>query len=103
MTDKQIIDVSKCKECGLRNCEGTLIYWCHTYDDHCKDFDNCYYKQLKRKATVKQYNVILAKNDNLITITRRYSDLLENRIHELENENLLLKEKIKALESTASK
>ena len=54
------------------------------------------------EATVKQYNVVLAKNDNLITITRRYSDLLENRIQELENENLLLKEKIKALECTAS-
>ena len=50
MTDKQImIDVSKCKECGLRNCEGTLIYWCHTYDDHCADFNDCYYKQLKAK------------------------------------------------------
>ena len=50
MTDKQIIiDVSKCKEYGLRNCEGKLIHWCHTYDDHCQDFDNCYYKQLKRK------------------------------------------------------
>ena len=55
------------------------------------------------EATVKQYNVVLAKNDNLITITRRYSDLLENRIKELEKENLLLKEKIKALECTASK
>ena len=55
------------------------------------------------EATVKQYNVLLEKNDNLIAITRRYSDLLENRIQELENENLLLKERIKALESTASK
>lgn len=54
------------------------------------------------EATVKQYNVVLEKNDNLITITRRYSDLLENRIQELENENLLLKEKITALECTAS-
>lgn len=54
------------------------------------------------EATVKQYNVLLEKNDNLIAITRRYSDLLENRIQELENENLLLKEKIKALECTAS-
>ena len=55
------------------------------------------------EATVKQYNVVLEKNDNLIAITRLYSDLLENRIQELENENLLLKEKIKALECTASK
>jgi hypothetical protein len=63
---------------------------------HYKDM---YYQLLPvHEATVKQYNVILAKNDNLITITRRYSDLLENRIHELENENLLLKERIKALE-----
>ena len=46
---------------------------------HYKDM---YYQLLPvHEATVKQYNV-----------------LLENRIHELENENLLLKERIKDLE-----
>ena len=69
MTDKQIIiDVSKCKEYGLRNCEGKLIHWCHTYDDHCQDFDNCYYKQLKAK---EQECERLSNDNHTLLVTRQ--------------------------------
>ena len=54
------------------------------------------------KSTVKQYEVLVKKNDDIITLSRRYSDQMEEKIKTLENENLLLKERIKALESTAS-
>lgn len=54
------------------------------------------------QSTVKQYEVLVKKNDDIITLSRRYSDQMEEKIKTLENENLLLKERIKALESTAS-
>ena len=54
------------------------------------------------EATVKQYEVLVKKNDDIITLSRRYSDQMEEKIKTLKNENLLLKERIKALESTAS-
>ena len=57
---------------------------------------------LIHESTVKQYEVLVKKNDDIITLSRRYSDQMEEKIKTLENENLLLKERIKALESTAS-
>ena len=54
------------------------------------------------ESAVKQYEVLVKKNDDIITLSRRYSDQMEEKIKSLENENLLLKERIKALESTAS-
>lgn len=50
------------------------------------------------ESTVKQYEVLVKKNDDIITLSRRYSDQMEEKIKTLENENLLLKERIKALE-----
>ena len=50
------------------------------------------------ESTVKQYEVLVKKNDDIITLSRRYSDQMGEKIKTLENENLLLKEKIKALE-----
>lgn len=55
------------------------------------------------ESTVKQYEVLVKKNDDIITMSRRYTDHMEYCLKTLKNENLLLKEKIKALESTASK
>lgn len=55
------------------------------------------------ESTVKQYEVLVKKNDDIITMSRRYTDHMEYCLKTLENENLLLKERIKALESTASK
>lgn len=81
MTDKQIIiDVSKCKECGLRNCEGNFIYWCHTYDDHCQDFDNCYYKQLKQAEQKLEKIKEICKNvmpTGIDEETDKFGDILE--------------------------
>lgn len=49
MTDKQIIidghDVSKC---GYLCC-GKICSW---FNDDCKNYDICYYKQLKRKELI---------------------------------------------------
>ena len=55
------------------------------------------------ESTVKQYEVLQQKYDDVMRLTHRYSDHMEYCLRELENENLLLKEKIKALECTASK
>lgn len=52
------------------------------------------------ESTVKQYEVLVKKNDDIITLSRRYSDQMEEKIKTLENENLLLKERIKALEGS---
>ena len=53
MTNKEIIidgvDVSGCEDFGLRLSNKKVLEWCHNYDDHCKDYPNCYYKQLQRK------------------------------------------------------
>lgn len=56
-------------------------------------YENMYKSLLPiHEATVKQYETIVKRNDDLI-----------NLLTQLGNENLLLKEKIKALECTASK
>lgn len=50
MTDKEIIiDMRKCEHFGIRTSNGKQFGWCHYYDEHCKDYPNCYFKQLKRK------------------------------------------------------
>ena len=68
---------------------------------HYKDM---YYQLLPvHEATVKQYETLQQKYDDVMRLTHRYSDHMEYCLRELENENLLLKEKIKALECTASK
>lgn len=68
---------------------------------HYKDM---YYQLLPvHEATVKQYDALQQKYDDVMKLTKQYSDHMEYCLRELENENLLLKERIKALESTASK
>jgi hypothetical protein len=63
-----------------------------------------YYQLLPiHEATVKQYDALQQKYDDVMKLTKQYSDHMEYCLRELENENLLLKERIKALESTASK
>ena len=54
------------------------------------------------ESTVKQYEVLQSKYDDVMKLTKQYSDHMEYCLQSLENENLLLKERIKALESTAS-
>ena len=67
-------------------------------------YKNMYYQLLPvHEATVKQYDALQQKYDDVMRLTHRYSDHMEYCLKELENENLLLKERIKALESTASK
>ena len=46
------------------------------------------YKKLlvAHEATVKQYNKLQEKNDSTIVLMKRYSDRVENRISELEQE-----------------
>lgn len=103
MEDKQIIiDVSKCKECGLRNCEGTLIYWCHTYDDHCADFNDCYYKQLKAKEQeCEELKKIIneAKNSKLdlksFLVGEAIQNEYEQQLNQLKAENDELKKLLK--------
>jgi hypothetical protein len=68
---------------------------------HYKDM---YYQLLPvHEATVKQYDALQQKYDDVMKLTKQYSYHMEYCLRELENENLLLKERIKALESTASK
>lgn len=43
--------------------------------------------------TVKQYNHLVQRYDNIITITRRYSDRMEYCINVLEEDNRKLKER----------
>ena len=50
------------------------------------------------EATVKQYEVLQSKYDDVMKLTKQYSDHMEYCLQSLENENLLLKERIKALE-----
>ena len=64
---------------------------------HYKDM---YYQLLPvHQATVKQYEVLQQKYDDVMRLTYRYSEHMEYCLKELENENLLLKEKIKTLET----
>ena len=50
------------------------------------------------ESIVKQYEVLVKKNDDIITMSRRYTDHMEYCLKTLENENLLLKERNKILE-----
>ena len=69
-----------------------------------KHYKEMYYQLLPvHEATVKQYEVLVKKNDDIITLYRRYSDQMEEKIKTLENEKFLLKERIRALEEKNSK
>lgn len=65
---------------------------------HYKDM---YYQLLPiHESTVKQYDALQQKYDDVMKLTKQYSDHMEYCLKELENENLLLKERIKALEGS---
>lgn len=49
------------------------------------------------ESTVKQYEILTKKYDDVMKLTKSYSDHMEYCLRNLENENLLLKDKIKTL------
>lgn len=49
------------------------------------------------ESTVKQYEVLTKKYDDILALTKQYSEHMEYCLRTLENENTLLKEKINTL------
>lgn len=93
MKDKEIIiDCSQCKDFGIRASEGKQFGWCHYYDDHCEDFVNCNFKQLKckeqeceeLKKSSAYWGRTCARQEHKI---RQYKQALE-KIDNIADENL---------------
>lgn len=53
------------------------------------------------ESTVKQYEILTKKYDDVLALTKRYSDHMEYCLEKLEEENKSLKEELKALKCTA--
>lgn len=103
MTNKQIIidgvDVSGCKNSRYYDniCHCDLCYTEKT----CKDFKNCYYKQLKRKE--REYEELerqfeIMKKDMLECTACRATSTLKKQLDQLKAENDELKEEVDQLE-----
>lgn len=96
MTDKEIIiDMRKCEHFGIRTSNGKQFGWCHYYDEHCKDYPNCCFKQLKRKE--QECEELKDKNQYLINTYCHFKNEIKKYKKAVHKYKVVFQDKIKRL------